>query len=120
MRLRRESPHETSEMQHFARELFLLARQCGAAGLAEEARTLFELARQASGTERSRGIDFLLYGAGARASRMARDGKPRLRLGPPQGMSARSRSIGCDERLQRRFEPCCYDEQHLIAGGSGV
>ena len=58
--------HETSEMQHFARELFLLARQCGAAGLAEEARTLFELARQASGAKRSRGIDFLLYGAGAR------------------------------------------------------
>jgi len=58
--------HETCEMQHFARELFLLARQCGAAGLAKESRTLFELARQASGTERSRGIDFLLYGAGAR------------------------------------------------------
>jgi glycosyltransferase involved in cell wall biosynthesis len=58
--------NETSEMQHFARQLFLLARQCGAAGLAEEARTLFELARRASGTERSRGIDFLLYGAGAR------------------------------------------------------
>jgi glycosyltransferase involved in cell wall biosynthesis len=44
--------HETCEMQHFARELFLLARQCGAAGLADDAR--------------SRGIDFLLYGAGAR------------------------------------------------------
>src|SRR5262249_43110631 len=58
--------HETSEMQHFARELFLLARQCGAAGLADEARILFGLAQQASGTERSRGIDFLLYGAGAR------------------------------------------------------
>jgi glycosyltransferase involved in cell wall biosynthesis len=58
--------HETLEMQHFARELFLLARQCGAGGLAEESRTLFELARQASGTERSRRIDFLLYGAGAR------------------------------------------------------
>src|SRR5262245_11935692 len=58
--------HDTPEMQHFARELFLLARQCGAAGLAEESRTLFELARQASGTERSRGIDFLLYGVGAR------------------------------------------------------
>jgi glycosyltransferase involved in cell wall biosynthesis len=58
--------YESSEMQHFARELFLLARQCGAAALAEEARILFELARQASGTERSRGIDFLLYGAGAR------------------------------------------------------
>src|SRR5262249_56014659 len=58
--------HETSEMQHFGRELFLLARQCGAVGLADEARTLFELARQASGSERSRGIDFLLYSVGAR------------------------------------------------------
>ena len=66
MRLRRGISHETYEMQHFARELFLLARQCGAAGLAEEARTLFELARQASGAERGRGIDFLLYGACAR------------------------------------------------------
>jgi glycosyltransferase involved in cell wall biosynthesis len=58
--------HKTSEMQHFGRDLFLLARQCGAAGLPEESRTLFELARQASGSRRSRGIDFLLYGAGAR------------------------------------------------------
>jgi glycosyltransferase involved in cell wall biosynthesis len=58
--------HDAAEMQHFARELFLLARQCGAAGLAHEARMLFDLARQASGTERSRGIDFLLYSAGAR------------------------------------------------------
>jgi glycosyltransferase involved in cell wall biosynthesis len=58
--------HETSEMQHFARELFLLARQCGAAGLADESRMLFGLARKASGAERSRGIDLVLYGAGAR------------------------------------------------------
>jgi hypothetical protein len=58
--------HETSEMQHFARELFLLARQCGAVGLSQEARALFELARQASGSSRSRGIDFLLYGTCAR------------------------------------------------------
>jgi glycosyltransferase involved in cell wall biosynthesis len=58
--------HETSEMQHFARQLFLLARQCGAAGLAEESRTLFELARQTSGNERGRRIDFCLYVAGAR------------------------------------------------------
>jgi glycosyltransferase involved in cell wall biosynthesis len=58
--------HQAFEMQHFARELFLLARQCGAAGLAGEAQTLFGLARQASGTERSRGVDFLLYSAGAR------------------------------------------------------
>ena len=58
--------HETAEMQHFARDFFLLARQCGAAGLGGEAKMLFKLARQASGHERSRGIDFLLYGAGAR------------------------------------------------------
>ena len=58
--------HETSEMQHFARELFLLARQCGAAGLGEEARMLFKLARQASGMGRSRGLDFLLYSVGAK------------------------------------------------------
>jgi hypothetical protein len=57
--------HDTPEMQHFARELFLLARQCGAAGLTEEPRVLFELARQASGVERSRGIDFRLYRVGA-------------------------------------------------------
>ena len=58
--------HETSEMRHFARELFLLTRQCGAAGLGAEAQMLFKLAQQASGAERSRGLDFLLYSAGAR------------------------------------------------------
>jgi glycosyltransferase involved in cell wall biosynthesis len=53
---------ETSvEMQHFARELFLLARQCGAAGLAAESRELFLLARRASGAARARGLDFRLY-----------------------------------------------------------
>jgi glycosyltransferase involved in cell wall biosynthesis len=58
--------HETSEMRHFARELFLLARQCGAAGLGDEARMLFELARRASGTKRARGADFVMYSVGAR------------------------------------------------------
>jgi glycosyltransferase involved in cell wall biosynthesis len=58
--------HQNYEMKLFARELFLLARQCGAAGLGGEAKMLFKLARQASGTERGRGIDFLLYGTGAR------------------------------------------------------
>jgi glycosyltransferase involved in cell wall biosynthesis len=48
-------------MQHYARELFLLARQCGDAGLGEEARLLFELAREASGPARARGLDFRLY-----------------------------------------------------------
>ena len=59
-------PLQTSEMQHFARELFLLCRQAGAVGLCEESQMLFELSRRASGLRRSRGIDFLLYSAGAR------------------------------------------------------
>jgi glycosyltransferase involved in cell wall biosynthesis len=50
-----------AEMQHFARELFLLARQCGAAGLEEESKELFGLARQASGAMRGKGWDFRLY-----------------------------------------------------------
>ena len=49
------------EMQHFARELFLLARECGAAGLAQESRQLFLLAKTASGTVRAKGLDFRLY-----------------------------------------------------------
>lgn len=54
-------PSDAPEMQHFARELFLLARQCGAAGLGEPSRRLFELARQASGRSRANRIDFRLY-----------------------------------------------------------
>ena len=50
------------EMEHFARELFLLARQCGAADLSSESRELFQLAKDASGAERARGLDFTLYG----------------------------------------------------------
>jgi hypothetical protein len=49
------------EMQHYARELFLLSRQCGAVGLDEESRRLFTLARQASGPARGDGWDFKLY-----------------------------------------------------------
>jgi len=56
---------DSPEMQHFARELFLLARQCGAAGLPDEAKRLFGLAREASGPERACGIDFLAYRAAA-------------------------------------------------------
>lgn len=50
----------TPEGAHFARELFLLARQCGAAALPRESRRLFELAREASGDRRN-GIDFHAY-----------------------------------------------------------
>ncbi|HRW64687.1 MAG TPA: glycosyltransferase family A protein [Candidatus Competibacter sp.] len=66
---------EIPEMQHFARELFLLARQCGAAGLAAEARELFRLARAASGSERSSGLDFRLYRLLARMIGWARAGR---------------------------------------------
>jgi glycosyltransferase involved in cell wall biosynthesis len=57
---------DSPEMCHFARELFLLVRQCGAARLPAEARMLFDLAREASGPTRGRGWDFRLYRAGAR------------------------------------------------------
>jgi glycosyltransferase involved in cell wall biosynthesis len=49
------------ELIHFARELFLLSRQCGAAGLMLESRTLFELSRQASGPEWQNNWDFRVY-----------------------------------------------------------
>lgn len=58
-------PHHAPEMRHFARELFLLSRQCGAAGLSEESRMLFELARQASGPGGDR-LQFRAYAAAAR------------------------------------------------------
>jgi glycosyltransferase involved in cell wall biosynthesis len=67
----RDSP----EMQHFARELFLLSRQCGAAGLAEESKQLFELARGASGEARGNGWDFKLYGLLASIAGWTRLGK---------------------------------------------
>ena len=52
---------DSPSMKHFARELFLLARQCGAAGLPAEAQHLFGLARAASGPLRARGADFRAY-----------------------------------------------------------
>lgn len=57
---------DVPEMQHFARELFLLCRQCGAAGLAVEAEMLFDLARRASGGQRGQGVDFKAYAVAAR------------------------------------------------------
>jgi hypothetical protein len=51
---------DAPEMRHFARELFLLGRQCGAAGLAVESSRLVALARDASGPEGNR-LQFRLY-----------------------------------------------------------
>jgi hypothetical protein len=54
---------DTPEMQQFARSLFLLSRQCGAAGLSTQSRELFELAREACGERRANAIDFRVYRA---------------------------------------------------------
>ncbi len=60
----------TPEMQHFARALFLLARQCGASGLAEQSRRLFALAQQASGDAARAQADFRMYGLAAKLYKM--------------------------------------------------
>jgi GT2 family glycosyltransferase len=52
---------ECPQMQNFARALFLLARQCGAAGLPVESRELLHAARRACGAKRARGLDFRVY-----------------------------------------------------------
>ncbi|HEX2832971.1 MAG TPA: glycosyltransferase family A protein [Thermoanaerobaculia bacterium] len=65
---------ECAEMQHYARELFLLARQCGSRGLTRESRMLFNLARHASGTQRNR-AQFLAYVALARLAGWSTAGK---------------------------------------------
>src|SRR5260370_71336 len=59
----------------FARELVLLSGQCGAAGLAKEAKQMFELSRLASGDERGNGWDFRLYGLAARLIGWSHSGK---------------------------------------------
>jgi glycosyltransferase involved in cell wall biosynthesis len=65
---------ETHEMRHYARELFLLARQCGAAGLIAESRMLFELSRDASGADRDR-TQFRVYAFAARVAGWSTAGK---------------------------------------------
>lgn len=66
-------PVDDPHVKRYARELFLLSRQCGAAGLAAESRALFRQAREASGARRARGLDFRLYrlAAGVVGWRMA-------------------------------------------------
>lgn len=73
--MRAEIDRDSPEMQHFARELFLLSRQCGAAGLVEESRELFSLAREASGKTRGNRWDFRLYGLLANIAGWARLGR---------------------------------------------
>ena len=51
------------EMRHFVRELFLLSRQCGAAGLGAEARRLHALAVRAAEGDGEGRLDLKVYGA---------------------------------------------------------
>lgn len=66
---------DSPEMHHFARALFLLARQCGAAGCEAEARSLFSLAKAASGVTRAKALDFRLYAVAAALLGWARVGR---------------------------------------------
>jgi hypothetical protein len=59
-------PSAAPEMQHFARALFLLVRQCGAAHLDDESKHLFDLARRAAGHDFN-ATQFNLYHRVARA-----------------------------------------------------
>ncbi|MEO6323709.1 MAG: glycosyltransferase family A protein [Thermoanaerobaculia bacterium] len=52
---------DDEHMCRYARELFLLARQCGAMGLSVQSRELFDLARDASGPLRGTRWEFRLY-----------------------------------------------------------
>ena len=55
-------PVDDPDMRHFARALFLLARQCGAAELAAQARRLFDLSLEAAGTPlESAALDYRAY-----------------------------------------------------------
>jgi glycosyltransferase involved in cell wall biosynthesis len=52
---------DSIEMQHFSRELFFIARQCGDLGLSYESRKMFNLSCIAAGEKRSKKFDFRIY-----------------------------------------------------------
>jgi glycosyltransferase involved in cell wall biosynthesis len=53
--------YKDPNMQFFSRFLFLISRQCGAAGLEKESEECFNIAREACGRERANGWDFYIY-----------------------------------------------------------
>jgi glycosyltransferase involved in cell wall biosynthesis len=66
---------ESSEMQSFARSLFLLCRQCGAVGLEADAAELFRISREASGTTADKRLQFACYRVLAAAVGWTRAGR---------------------------------------------
>jgi len=65
---------ESPEMQTFSRSAFLLSRQCGAAGLPEESKRLFDLALETAGEASRGGLDFRLYAVAAETLGWSRTG----------------------------------------------
>jgi len=59
--LRAKISRATPQMQHFSRALFLLARQCGAAGLSQASKELFDLSRECAQAARRNSIDYRIY-----------------------------------------------------------
>src|SRR5262249_11181112 len=78
-------PREAQEMQHFARALFLLSRQCGAAALECESKRLFDLAREASLPPRATKLDFRIYEMTARTIGWKAAGRLATRLDQLRG-----------------------------------
>lgn len=72
-------PDDAPEMQHFARDLFLIARQCGAAGLTEESARLVAVARSISGARDLRLYERVARVVGWRAAGKAAVWLDRLR-----------------------------------------
>lgn len=52
---------EDAAIQKMSRSLFLMARQCGTAGLADESKRLFYKAMAAAGSQRQKKLDFIMY-----------------------------------------------------------
>ena len=109
--------HDNDEMQHFARELFLLARQCGAAGLSRGSADCYlnwrGRPRGPNAAEAS--TFFFMEYARAWWDGVQWDAWPAAWTG--SGHERESRSLGGDERLQRRFDSCCDHGQHLVSRG---
>lgn len=73
--MRAAVPLDSPEMRQFARSLFLLSRQCGASGLPQESRMLFELSRRAAGQVGARRFYYLGYRAIAAVAGWVATGK---------------------------------------------
>jgi len=68
------------EMQTFARECFLLCRQCASIGLEEQSEAMFRLSRKASTTYKKIGLDYVIYGIISKSIGWGRTGRIASRI----------------------------------------